>query len=1064
MRLRLLGPLELHGDRGPLRLGGRKDRLLLVRLALAPGRVVPRDALIESLWGRGERPEDPANALQVKISRLRKLIGRDRVLTRAPGYVLDIDESDIDVLMFRQLVDTGRRASRQGAHDDALAAFTRALALWRGPALLDVAEDEAVDIERMRLEDERVDAIEERVETELALGRHGAVLGELQALVREHPLRERLRAQLMIALYREGRQAEALGVFADARRVLVEEVGLEPGPELASLQRQILAHDPALHVADGPAEHPPAAVPQPTPGNVREPRTSFVGRVKELERITAELERTRILTLTGPGGVGKTRLALEAARRLTGRSVRAAWVADVSHAEDLGGVIEAVSAAVGLRHVGHPLTATLPGIAQVDRIVASFVEGDVLLVLDNCEHVLPAVAEVVEILLARCPPSTHVLVTSRAPLGVEGEREIRVPPLARSDAKALFVDRARAARAAFAPTEDESAAVDDICRQLDCMPLALELAAARVKVLPLDQIAARLVDRLDLLVARSTRPRRHQTLRATVDWSYELLSEDERIVFELLSIFKGGASYEAIEALCGEAGIEPAAVLDLVSRLVDKSILQADLDAGSWRYSMLTMLRSYGAEKLDESGRGPAARRAHAALFARLAESAEPLLKGPEQAAALERLQRDEDNHLAALDWAIANGESELGLRHGISLWWYWYLAGKPHEGRRRLVALARDSDAPAALRARALGTAGHLAERLHQLDEALALTEEAVALAELTDDAYVRASAVGHRGQVLGRLGRARAACEGLRESIAGFTELGATWEAALVQLTLGYNHLRNEELDAARNAFHAALDQFDAAGDRWCSIRLLTALAAVAEVSRDREAAGRYVRRAVAIARGAGLEGVARRLDAIAADRGSADAEAGPGVVTPDAQPLACNRLGQQARRRGDLALARALHSEALAWYRAMEWPGGTAVARAGLAAVAHAEHDLRQSAFLYGQALDDAFASGDAQALAVVLESLAAAAVASDAPERAGLLVGAANAIRAGGALPRTAAQRREADRVAEAAAAAVGRARFQEDVARGERAYREIVLDAAGAAIEALLPPLAVAVGS
>ena len=1068
MRIRILGPLEVEDERGRFGVRGPKDRLLLARLALSAGRIVTADALIESLWAHGDPPEDPSNALQVKISRLRKTIGADRLRTCPPGYVLEVDEMAVDALAFRRLVDVARRARQDGHHDDALAGLNRALGLWRGPPLPDVDEDFTVETERARLLDERVDALEEWIEVELELGRHGAVLGDLQGMVREHPLRERLWAQLMTALYREGRQADALQAFAEVRSSLVEQLGIEPGPELRTLQSRILAHDPDLFRGATP-ERTGAVVAEPRRGNLREPRTSFVGRDRELTDMAVELGRRRLLTLTGPGGVGKTRLAIEAGLQARERFPNGVWIADLTDAHHYEGVVNVVAVAAEVRDIDDPLLTVGTGASLIDRVTARFSVDRTLLILDHCEHVLPAAAEAVEAFLSRCD-STTVLAASREPLNVEGECELRVAPLSEPDAIALFVDRARALRPSFTVDDRERPVVESICRRLDHIPLALELAAARVKVLPLDQIDSRLDDRFALLASRMHRADRRQTLRATVDWSYDVLAADERMAFEQLAVFKGGGSYDAAEELCVAAGLDRDDFLDVMSRLVDKSMLIADVGREEpARYSMLETLREYGLEKLAETGELEQARERHARVFLRRAEEADPHLRGPDQERWLAAVQRDEDNHLAALDWAIAGGAIELGLRLGIALGWYWYLAGRPNEGRRRLVELVRHDDAPAALRARAMGVAGLLAERVHDLPAAFALTGQAMDIAAGAGDDFVLGMVTAQRGQVLGRVGRTRAAFETLDDAISIFTAIGAEWELAAVSLAVGYNHLREGDLGTAEREIGSALEGFGRVGDRWSSIRSLTALAGVAEAGRGRERARGYMAQALSLAQSAGFGEVTRRLEELiaGAEPNQADADESPGAtswpVTPDARPVASNNLGFRARQEGDLELARSLHEQALAWYRTIEWLGGTAVALAGLAAVAYAQGDHEQAEDLYRHALDDAEASGDGHGLAVVLEGVAALAIRSGEGPRGALLLGAANAVRVHDAIQRTQVEQRDDDRIHDVAAAMLGRGRFWEAIREGQQVSRPDGIALAREVLGALSSPPAVVGG-
>ncbi|MFG2308795.1 BTAD domain-containing putative transcriptional regulator [Streptomyces sp. NPDC048566] len=704
MRYRILGVTQVEDDRGALvTVGGPRVRALLTALARRPGRTAGPDTLIDEVWG-DRPPRDAPAALQALVGRLRRAVGRDTVTSEPGGYRLRAGRDDVDLYVFEDLVARGRTAL---GHDDAATAAARlgeALALWRGPALADLADRTAAT----RPQALRREARRSRVEAELRLGRAGDVLPELRELTAGHPYDEALHALLVRALHEAGRGADALAAYEEVRRALSEGLGTDPGPELRALHTTLLG---APEQVDGPAD---AAGTGPAPGAVRPSRdgrtgnirprlNSFVGRGPEVAAIRSDLGRARLVTLTGPGGSGKTRLAEEAAAAL-GR----AWLVELAPLDRPEAVPGAVVSALGLRETA--LITHETAVARADP-VALLVEHctprGLLLVLDNCEHVVEAAARLAETLLTRCPGLT-ILATSREPLGVPGEMVRPVEPLRPGSARRLFLERAAVVRPGGAATVPDPAAVDEICRRLDGLPLAIELAAARLRLLTPRQIADRLDDRFRLLTSGSrTALPRQQTLRAVVDWSWDLLDEQERTVLREVSAFAGGWDLAAAEAVC----TGPAA--DLVGALVDKSLVVAtpdgpaeggdggpggeggsfgarsagggspeDAPAGAMRYRLLETIHEYARERAAEAPeRLAAAERRHRAWTRSLAEQAEPLLRSGAQLPWMRRVEAELDNIRAALHRSLVAGDEEEAGALVLAMGWFWWLRNFRREG-----------------------------------------------------------------------------------------------------------------------------------------------------------------------------------------------------------------------------------------------------------------------------------------------------------------------------------------------------------------------------------------------
>jgi predicted ATPase/DNA-binding SARP family transcriptional activator len=650
VQFRILGPFEVIADDGsPVALGGLKARALLVELLLHAGTVVTTDRLTGAVWGE-RPPSNGALALRPYVSRLRAVLpplsGTPRLRYRAPGYLLAVDGDELDAHRFAQLVTVAREQAAAGDHGRALGLLDAALALWRGDALaeFDVAALGA-EGDVARLAELRLAAVEERVEALLALGRSVEAVPELEELVPRHPGRERLAVQLMRALYAGGRQSEALAVYAELRRALVEELGVEPSAPARAVHRRLLAQDPGLLAA---------ATSQPT--NLPRRGTSFVGREGEIGAVSTALRGIPLVTLTGVGGVGKSRLALEVAEAQRSRFPDGVWLCELAPLPEGAAVGHAIASALRVQQ-RYGLT--------IEETVVEYVRGRrLLLVLDNCEHVLDAAAPLTERILGQCP-AVSVLATSREALGVTGEQVWPVRPLPAADASELFLQRARASRPDFRADRDMAVWIAEICRRLDGLPLAIELIAARMRVMDPAELARRLdAERLRVPGTRTAQPR-HQSLTAAIDWSYELLSPREQRLFTQLSVFAGGGDLPAVHAVCAEPGRSEADSLDLLTGLVDRSMVVAEPLPGGTRYGLLETLRAYGRERLPDA-EALAAR--HAGWFTALAEEAARGVQGPDERAWAERTMPDRDNFRAAFDHAMLARDPDAAMRLVTSL------------------------------------------------------------------------------------------------------------------------------------------------------------------------------------------------------------------------------------------------------------------------------------------------------------------------------------------------------------------------------------------------------------
>jgi predicted ATPase/DNA-binding SARP family transcriptional activator/Tfp pilus assembly protein PilF len=780
-QFRILGAVEVLVDGTPAALGAPKQRAVLAMLLVNRRRVVSADALVDGLWGESP-PASAVQSLQVYIHGLRRAVGAERIETAGRGYRAAVSEDELDLDRFERGLERGRAALEAGRAEDATDELRQAMALWRGSALADLPEESRRAAEADRLDELRLTALELRYDAELASGRHDAVVAELEALTAEHPYHERFLEQRVLALYRCGRQADALEVYREARRTLSEDLGLEPSRALQELERAVLRQDPSLAAPPAPTR---STRPLPTPP------TPLVGRRLELAAVAALFrdEGVRLVTLTGPGGTGKTRLGLAVAEALEPELRDGALFVSLAPVSSPELLVPTIADALEVREGGRSLAE---GVGEHLR------ERRILLVLDNFEQLLPAAPFVADLLAAA--PRLLVLATSRAPLRLAAEHEYPVPPfdtpaadlpfeaLVKTDALRLFAARARAVDPAFELDDASAPEVARVCNRLDGLPLAIELAAARSKLLAPGEILERL-EREPHLPGTGPRdaPARQRTLTATIGWSYDLLGEDERLAFDRLGVFAGGCTLEAAEQVCDTS-------LDTLATLVDNNLLRRR----DSRFLMLETVRHFAAERLQEAG-DAGVRRRHAEWLTELAETmVERTLAGEDAKEWLDRIQPEHDNIRAALAWSLEE-DPELTLRLASSLRLFWEVRGHFSEGFRWLEeALPRAAGAAPEVRMRALSASGTIAFRLGKVEVSEERWEEALEIArELGDDLWI--------ARLLSDLGTAAAAREEwepatvlLEESADLFRELDVPPRLATVLGNLG--HIAGQQGDYAR------------------------------------------------------------------------------------------------------------------------------------------------------------------------------------------------------------------------------------------------------------------------
>jgi predicted ATPase/DNA-binding SARP family transcriptional activator len=1115
VRIGVLGALQIQDGNGrAVRIGGHRLRALLIMLALDADRVVSVHSLIDRLWP-GDQPADAANALQSLVSRLRATlrdadVGDSLIESSPAGYRLAIPADAVDAVAFEARARAGGRALAEGDAPTAARVLREALSAWRGPALADVADEEFAAAPAARLEELRSTAALDRIEADLALGEAGGGLtgeltGELRAMTAADPLAERPRALLMRALAATGRQADALAVYTQGRELLADRLGVDPSPRLEQVYLEILRGEvslgrPAVAVppagSGAPSPYPERTEPAPAaPARLvggQRPPTSFIGRDDDVSGVLKKLAEERLVTLTGPGGVGKTRLAAEAAARLG----TTAWFAGLAPVTEPSQVPSAVLDALGLseRVIGrHGAEGAGDPVAKLCDALAG---RDVVLVLDNCEHVIEAAARLAERLLADCA-RVRILATSTEPLRIGGEilwvvpplavpppqratTETRVlpqPPAAVPDvaeiypypAVQLFSDRAAAVQPSFVLDESNAAAVARICRALDGLPLAIELAAVWLRTLTPAQLAERLDRRFALLTGGSrTALPRHQTLRAVVEWSWNLLSGAERVLARRLALFPGGATLAATEQVCAGEGLDRADVLPALSGLVGKSILAVVDGPGDTgpRYRMLETVRAYALERLADAGEDARVRDAYAGYYLSVAATADPLLRTGAQVRWFRELMAEQDNLHAALRWAIANRDADVALRFVRALSYFWVQRGHGEGDTLARETLALEPPPLTTLTLvegrvicalLAAGWSWDIETVRAQLTGAIALLNQWSAQYESYHP--IAAMAEPLLAQYDGDQEKALA----IFERYAAATD---PWLRAMGRLYRASYAGALGRLDGTEEDCHAALALFRELGETWGTAITLTQIAEFVELRADHSAAIAALEEAVAIGRELGAWGdmsyIEGKLAIIHARTGEiARAQADLDRVVRDAVERGANSdterwtafmRAELAWRAGDLAgVTRSCDAllTTIGGLRAGWWQSLRAHLKTRLAMVALAQDDLPRCRDLLGEALSAVTSWVEHPTLGLVIDAIAAYVLRRDrdaGAELAATLLGAAHAVR--GAFDESSL---DAPPARAAARTALGEPAFETAYASGRALGYEAAVSTASAAL-------------
>ncbi|MFI8895068.1 BTAD domain-containing putative transcriptional regulator [Streptomyces paradoxus] len=1066
MEFGVLGPLEVRTDESRVvRVPEVKVRMLLADLLAHHGQVVPAARLIEDLWGGSTFTARPTASLQAKVSQLRRALedaeagGRELIAHRPPGYVLDVPAGALDAGRFRELV----ARARSGEDPVTRAAlYTEALALWRGPAFAEFADQPSVRPTAASLEEERLTAVEEHAAVRLELGEHSLLVGELTELVAQHPLREGLRGALMWALYQAGRSSDALDCFNDLRRRLDEELGLTPGPSLEALQQAILRHDPVLARPEPPA---PSAAGVPAALGPTGSASPLVGREQDVRAIRTLLLQRRLVTLTGPGGVGKTRLAQATAESLAGAFGDGTWLVELADAGGLErfagaeALAEQVMATLGIRENTSDDDAKGP----TDRLANALAGRRLLLVLDNCEHVVEAVARLAGLLLNRAP-QLRILTTSQEPLRTRDETVYPVAPLSlppeggpdldaltSAGAVRLFVDRTRATDPDFVLDATTAPLVADVCRRLDGIPLALELAATRVRSLGIRELHDRLDDRFKVLNSGyRDAPSRHRTLQATLDWSWGLLDDRERTVLRRLSVFGEGCGLRAAEDVCSGGGVSPADVLDALSLLVERSLAVRTEGPQGPRYRLLESVAVYARDKLAESGEHTETAARHLRHCVRLAERARPHLHEREQSRWFQYLDLEAANVQRALAEADRAGAAQEALRLVNSLTWYWYVRGRLGEARRAL-ATALDTPGEATPEERVEAEFWYTGIRLLLGEH----DRECDALEEYPPESTLESTRaqwfLAHAQWTVGALVKGEQRVERV---LVRFRTLRDAWGTAAALTTRACFALARGDLESLRGNAEEARAHFAELGDLWGRLKTTDVLGRLAEINGDYDLAAQLHRESLRIAQAletwpemstklSGLGRIAlltQRYDE-ADDLHTRALRIAVGQGNQPAEQFAALGLALSARRQGRLDAAEEWLRPWLAWNRRRGDGPGLALVLAELGFIAEQRGDAARALEYHRDGLAAAATTKDPRSVALALEGLAGAYSLADAPHRATRLLGTAAATRERAGAPHPPAERGDVERIAARLRAALDEATYAREFTTGTERHHE-----------------------
>jgi predicted ATPase/DNA-binding SARP family transcriptional activator len=1072
MQFGILGSLTVRSkDDCLVAVPGAKVRGLLASLLVHDGEPASADRLIDDVWGE-RPPRKPAAALHNTVWQLRRTLedaepgAGGLVLARPPGYALDLDRdmTDVDARMFERLVSQARSVTHPGERDEIL---TQALGLFRGPVLAEFADAPFAQLAVARLEEQRLVALEDWAAAVLDLGDYGRVIGCLGDLLVAHPFRERLRAAHMRALYGAGCASEALASFDAMRAALDAEFGIEPGPEVTAVRQAILLQDERLTMA-----RPRTTAVSAPATNLPAPLSALIGRDHAVDEVRALLANARLVTLVGIGGVGKTRLALAVAGQ-EGLYRDGVWLIEfgaldrtvaLRRAEQDCLVVDMVAAVLGIRDQLVRPPSGWDMSPNTQRLAAGVRTKEMLLILDNCEHVAERVAAVSELLL-NSSPGIRILATSREPLGISGERLWTVPPLtlptqdrplrladaAASSAIQAFVACVTASAPGFTLTEENVGVVETICRRLDGLPLALELAATRVRALGLAEVSSRLDDRFALLVVgRRRAPNRQQTLRATIDWSWSLLTEPERVVLRRLSVSGSSFAMPAAEYVCSGQGIAHSEVMHLVANLVDRCLVTVVDISGVRRYRLPESVASYGAERLREAGEVDRVSRRHLEYYLRFAERASPHLRLPEQRRWLELVDLETANLHTALDIAIDQHLADLALRLVNALGWYWFLRGRHTEaGRSFTDALAASGKSSAVERASAqawlAGFTVHSGTKaqLYGAGDDRDYPEGGDA-----------ATASGHPiaawffGLTSIGWGDPDQNERRLKRALRKFRDLGDEWGTAAALAALALQALLRGDLPMVDRHGSESAALFRDIGDRWGELQATDALASLAEIRGDYELATRLHWQGLQHARDLGLwTEVSLKLCGLGRIALLVGDLAKANELHVQAASLAAEQgyqfgemfaglgLGILARREGRLDAAQRYLRPWLQWCRQHDSDSGLALIYAQLGFIAEERGDAAESFELHRQGLEVALTVGDPRAVALASEGLAGACAVAGRYEQSALLLGAAAATRDGAGAPLPAEERHDVDRIAAAARSGAGVGAFEQAFVAG-----------------------------